>query len=121
MTTGTLLRELYEGESRGAVRFRYGLLLFDVLTIVFMVATSFVDGGPILELIDATIGLVILGEFLARLSVSRHRFHDLLHPLGLADILSSSRSWHRSADTGSAFFAHSGCFACFAPIASRAA
>jgi voltage-gated potassium channel len=86
MTTGTLLRELYEGESRGAVRFRYGLLLFDVLTIVFLVATSFVEGGPILELIDGTIGLVIFGEFLARLSVSRHRLHDLIHPLGLADI-----------------------------------
>ena len=90
MTTVTLLRELYEGERRGAVRFRYGLLLFDVLTFVFMVATSLVDGGPILELIDATIGLVILGEFLAcrlgeflaRLAVSRHRLHDLLHPLG---------------------------------------
>jgi voltage-gated potassium channel len=82
----TLLWELYEGESRGAVRFRYGLLLFDLLTIVFLVATSFVEGGPVLELIDATIGLVILGEFLARLSVSRHRLHDLFHPLGLADI-----------------------------------
>jgi voltage-gated potassium channel len=84
--TGTLLRELYEGESRRAVQFRYGLLLFDVLTIMFMVATSFVAGGPALEIIDATIGLLILGEFLARLSISRRRWHDLLHPLGLADI-----------------------------------
>src|SRR5215472_13571695 len=82
----TLLREWYEGESRGAVRFRYGLLLFDVLTIVFLVATSFIKGGTVLELVDATIGLVIFGEFLARPSVSRHRLHDLLHPLGLADI-----------------------------------
>ena len=83
---GTLLRELYEGEGGRAVRFRYGLLLFDVLTIIFLVATSFVEGDPVLELIDATIGLLILGEFLARLSVSRHRLHDLFHPLGLADI-----------------------------------
>jgi hypothetical protein len=37
MATATLLRELYEGESRRAVRFRYGLLLFDVLTIIFLV------------------------------------------------------------------------------------
>jgi voltage-gated potassium channel len=86
--TGTLLRELYEGESRRAVRFRYGLLLFDVLTIILLVATSFVAGGPVLELIDATIGLLILGEFLARLPVSRRRLHDLLHPLGLADMRS---------------------------------
>jgi voltage-gated potassium channel len=86
MATGTLLRELYEGESRRAVRFRYGLLLFDLLTIVFLVATSFVEGSFVPQLIDAVIGLVILGEFLARLSISRRYLHDLLHPLGLADI-----------------------------------
>jgi voltage-gated potassium channel len=86
MATGTLLRELYEGESRRAVRFRYGLLLFDLLTIVFLAITSFVEGSPFLESIDAGIGLVVLSEFLARLSVSRRRFHDLVHPLGLADV-----------------------------------
>jgi voltage-gated potassium channel len=77
---------LYEGESRRAVRFRYGLLLFDVVTIVFLAVTSFVEGSPLLELIDAALGLVVLGEFLARLSVSRRRLHDLIHPLGLADV-----------------------------------
>ena len=86
MAADRFLRELYEGESRRAVRFRYGLLLFDLLTIVFMVVTSFVEGGPVLEVFDAAIGLVILSEFLARLSVSRHRLRDLLHPLGLADV-----------------------------------
>jgi voltage-gated potassium channel len=80
------LRELYEGESRRSVRFRYGLLLFDVATIVFLVLTSFIDGSPVLELVDAAIGIIIFADFIARLLVSRHRFHDLLHPLGLADI-----------------------------------
>jgi voltage-gated potassium channel len=86
MATGTLLRELYEGESRCAVRFRYGLLLFDVLTVVFVVGTSFSQGNAFLELVDASIGLVVLIDFLARLSLSRQRLRDLLHPLGLADI-----------------------------------
>ena len=81
-----LLRELYEGDSRCAVWFRYGLLLFDFLTIIFLVVTSFVEGSPFLETIDAAIGLIVLGEFLARLSVSRRPLHDLFHPLGLADI-----------------------------------
>jgi len=82
----TGLRELYEGESNRSVWFRYGLLLFDVATIVFLVLTSFIDGSPVLELVDAAIGIIILADFIARLLVSRHRFHDLLHPLGLADI-----------------------------------
>jgi voltage-gated potassium channel len=86
MVTRTLLRELYEGESGRAVRFRYGLLLFDLLTIIFLAVTSFVEGSPLLELIDATIGLIVLSDFLARLSMSRRRFHDLLHPLGLTDV-----------------------------------
>ena len=82
----TLLRELYEGENRRSVWFRYGLLLFDVATIVFLVLTSFIDGTPVLEFVDAAIGIIIFADFVARLSVSRHRFRDLLHPLGLADI-----------------------------------
>jgi voltage-gated potassium channel len=86
MAPGALIRELYEAESRRAVRFRYGLLLFDLVTIVFLAVTSFVEGSRWLELVDAAIGLGVLGEFLARLSVSRRPFHDLLHPLGLADV-----------------------------------
>ena len=86
MATGTVLRELYEGESRRAVRFRYGLLLFDLLTIIYLAVTSFVEGGLALQLIDAAIGLGVLGEFLARLSVSCRPLRDLLHPLGLADV-----------------------------------
>ena len=78
--------ELYEGGSRRAVRFRYGLLLFDLLTIIFVAITSLVEGGPLLELFDGAIGVIVLGEFLARLSVSRRPFHDLIHPLGLADV-----------------------------------
>jgi len=86
MPTHTLLLELYEGESVRAVRFRYGLLLFDLLTIIYLAITSFVEGSPLLELIDAAIGLGVLMEFLARLWVSRRPLHDLFHPLGLADV-----------------------------------
>jgi voltage-gated potassium channel len=80
------LRELYEGGSRRSAWFRYGLLLFDVATIVFLVLTSFIDESLLLELVEVVIGIIILADFIARLLVSRHRFHDLLHPLGLADI-----------------------------------
>jgi voltage-gated potassium channel len=81
-----LLRELYEEETRRAVQFRYSLMVFDLATIIFLVVTSFVKENPVLELVDAAIGLVVLAEFIARLSISRHPFRDVLHPLGLADI-----------------------------------
>jgi voltage-gated potassium channel len=81
-----LLRELYEGETRRAVRFRYSLMVFDLATIIFLAVTSFVKENPFLELADAAIGLVVLAEFIARLSISRHPLRDVLHPLGLADV-----------------------------------
>src|ERR1700751_3698550 len=81
-----LLRELYEGETRRAVRFRYSLMVFDLATIIFLAVTSFVKENPFLELADAAIGLVVLAEFIARLSISPHPLRDVLHPLGLADV-----------------------------------
>ncbi|MBV8739870.1 MAG: potassium channel family protein [Alphaproteobacteria bacterium] len=82
----SLLRELYEGESRRAIRFRYSLMAFDLLTIIFLVVTSFVKGSPFLVLANAAIGLMVLAEFIARLSISRRPLHDVLQPLGLADV-----------------------------------
>jgi voltage-gated potassium channel len=81
------LRELYTGNSARAVRFRYALLVFDVLTIVYIVASSFYRGTPTLETVDYAIGLVILFDFAARLAISRHPVEDLTHPLGLADLI----------------------------------
>jgi voltage-gated potassium channel len=61
-------------------------MVFDLVTIVFLIVTSFVKGNSFLELADAAIGLVVLAEFIARLSISRRPLHDVLQPLGLADI-----------------------------------
>ena len=80
------MRELYEGNSNRARWFRYGLLLFDITTIIFLPVLSFVEHGLISELIEVVLGIIILADFAARLSLSHHRFYDLIHPLGLADI-----------------------------------
>jgi voltage-gated potassium channel len=86
MATGPLLRELYEGESKCAARFRYGLLLFDLLTILSWCRPRSQRQSLFLELIDAGIGLIVLSEFLTRVALSRRPFRDLLHSLGLADV-----------------------------------
>jgi voltage-gated potassium channel len=75
----------YEGTSPAAHRFRYGLLLFDVVTILFIVATSFLPRTRIVEWLDFLFGLVILADFTARLLVSRRRVRDLMHPATWAD------------------------------------
>ena len=60
------IRQLYEGGSDRAHRFRYTLLAFDLVTLLFIVATSFVTGNAVIETLDVVFGLVILGDFGAR-------------------------------------------------------
>lgn len=94
MTTGThkkplktRIRELYEGQSKRAHRFRYALVAFDLATITFLITSSFFTPSLITESIDVIIGIGILLDFSARIWISRNRFHDLVHPAGIADII----------------------------------
>jgi voltage-gated potassium channel len=81
------LRELYHGWSPRAVRFRYGLLVFDLVTIGFVVASSFFFGHPVVEALDLVFGLLILADFVARLMATRAPLNELFHPLGIADLI----------------------------------
>ncbi|GGL55754.1 ion transporter [Wenxinia marina] len=67
------IRTLYTGDSDRAHRFRYGLLAFDLLTILFVVVTSFVPSEPWIEAVDLVFGTVILADFLMRLWVEGDR------------------------------------------------
>jgi hypothetical protein len=79
------LRHLYESRAADAQQFRYGLLAFDAVTILFIVATSFVPRNRVVEALDVVFGLIILADFSARLFISRHRLRDLMHPVTWAD------------------------------------
>ena len=80
------LRELYEGRSERAHRFRYGLLAFDLATIVFIVISSFMSRSPVLTAIDVAIGLLVLTDFVARIAISRRRWREFLRPTTWADL-----------------------------------
>jgi voltage-gated potassium channel len=82
------LRALYEGHSDRAQRFRYWLLGFDLVTIVFVIATSFSAHGAVIEAIDAVFGVVLLADFAARLAISPRRLRFLVNPVSLADLAS---------------------------------
>lgn len=81
------LAGLYYGDSVEAQRFRYGLLLFDVFTISFLVATSFTSHSRPVEIVDAIVGIVLLLEFLARLYIAPSRTKFLIDPFALADVI----------------------------------
>jgi len=80
------LEGLYEGSSERAYRFRYGLLIFDIFTLIFIVGTSFMERGPWLEAFDVALGLIILADFLARLVISPKPVRELMRISTWADI-----------------------------------
>lgn len=83
----SILFELYYGRSPRAHRFRYALLVFDVLVLAFVIVSSFFRGAVWVEVIDPIIGTVILLDFAARMSIARRPIRELLHPVGIADVI----------------------------------
>jgi voltage-gated potassium channel len=81
------LTGLYEGDSARAHRFRYGLLVFDIFTICFLVATSFTSHSPAVEIVDAIVGFLLLVEFLGRLWICASKLKFLISPFGIADVV----------------------------------
>jgi len=83
----SFLRRLYEGTGEAGDRFRYALLAFDLVTVTYLVAASFLPRGPVTLGIDVVIGLVFLADLLARLLVSRKPMQEVVSFWGLADVL----------------------------------
>jgi voltage-gated potassium channel len=81
------LRDLYEGPDQVSERFRYALLALDLLTVTWLVASSFLPRGQHTLLIDLSIGVIFLADFLARLWISRRPLRDVVSFWGIADIL----------------------------------
>ena len=87
MSLKTYLRELYEGDSERADRFRYGLLVFDALTVLFIIISSFFHGHVIVEGLDIFFGVLILADFMARLWISQWNLRQLVSLQGAADVV----------------------------------
>ena len=81
------IRALYEGATPQGVRFRYGLLVFDIVTLLFIIATSFLPTNEITEALDVLFGAAILADFAARMLVSRHRLLEFTRLSTWTDIV----------------------------------
>lgn len=81
-----VLRNLYEGDSAAAHRFRYWLLAFDITTIMFLIASSFLHSQGT-EYFDLIVGVLILADVAARIWISDRPWKTLIHPFGLLDII----------------------------------
>ncbi len=86
-TIRTRLRTLYESAGETGDRFRYLLLAFDLLTVTWLVVSSFLERGAQHTRIDLAIGAVFLADFLARLLISRRPLKEIFSFWGIADLL----------------------------------
>lgn len=81
------LKSLYLGRSRRATLFRYFLIAFDLVTILFFLATVAMQLTPTLMVINTVLGLLILADFAARLWVAEDRAKMLRQVYTMADII----------------------------------
>lgn len=82
----TRARHLYESETSEAVRFRYGLMAFDMAAILFIVVTSFMPRAPWIKVVDIVLGCLMLADFIARHASGHQRWRDLARPSSWADV-----------------------------------
>ncbi len=81
------ITDLYEGDSQTAHRFRYTLLVLDVVTILFLIGSTFFYGHTIVEWIDMLFGLYIVLDVFSRLWIANKKTAFFLSPLNLADLV----------------------------------
>src|SRR5258708_38106096 len=79
------IRQLYEGETLGGVRFRDALLVLDIVTVLFIIATSFLPRSKAIESLDVVFGVLILADFSARLIISRQPRQGFIPPSTWSD------------------------------------
>jgi voltage-gated potassium channel len=80
------VQDLYEGNSDRAHRFRYGLLAFDLATLLFIILSSFMPRQPLVEGIDVLIGVAVASDFLSRLAICARPGREFLRPTTWADL-----------------------------------
>ena len=80
------IRSLYEDDTVAAHRFRYGVLVFDIATILFVIGTSFYEHTTLIEIIDAVFGVLILADFLVRIWIEKNKRKMMFRLATWADV-----------------------------------
>lgn len=81
------IRLLYTGRSHKAQLFRYCLIAFDAVTIIYFIATAAIQQTPLMNIINTLIGLLILADFAARIWIAPNRKKVLFQIYTVADLV----------------------------------
>ncbi|MBK8210003.1 MAG: potassium channel family protein [Rhodospirillales bacterium] len=81
------LLRLYTGRGPVSEGFRYGLLIFDLLTVSFFIYDSLTPPMPSMIYLDMVIATVLALDFCARVFIARRRWRYLADPVTIADFV----------------------------------
>ncbi|WP_419797421.1 MAG: potassium channel family protein [Terasakiella sp.] len=81
------LRNLYYGDSRSALYFRYGLLIFDVVTIAFFIVASMIEHDDTFLIADYSIAFILIIDYFARMAAANSPWRFIIRPMNLADLV----------------------------------
>jgi voltage-gated potassium channel len=80
------LRHLYAGRSPNSRLFLYALLAFDLASLLFIIATSFLPRSELIRSLDIALGIAFLTELMLRLAASRRVGRELLRITTWTDV-----------------------------------
>jgi voltage-gated potassium channel len=80
------LRELYHGQTREAVRFRYWVIVLDLLLIGFFIAAPFFRDNPVFLTLDYVVAAVLLLDIGARALASPSTLDWIRRPIVWVDL-----------------------------------
>ena len=83
----TRLTRLYSGDDRTARNFRFGLLAFDVLTVLYFLISSMLVGERSFHALDLIVAAVLIADFIARLIVSPRPARFLTGATTITDVI----------------------------------
>jgi len=81
------LKKLYDGSSLAASRFRFGLLAFDMITIMYFIITSMVPESLWITYLDFSIAAFLIADFAARVWIARQRLRFVMSVASIVDLI----------------------------------
>ncbi|MFW5834171.1 MAG: potassium channel family protein [Pseudomonadota bacterium] len=81
------LRQLYDGQDRRSIRFRWTLFAIDLVTVALFVEMTFVAKQTWMIVLEMVLGVLILLELMARLYISRAPRRRLARPGTWIDVV----------------------------------
>ncbi|HMB77718.1 MAG TPA: hypothetical protein VKN76_15075, partial [Kiloniellaceae bacterium] len=81
-----ILKRLYYGDDLTARCFRFGLLAFDLITVVFFIASSALEPSTTLYVVDYGIAVILTADFIARSAIANRPWRFVLQFTSFLDL-----------------------------------